>query len=248
MTVRSPLLLRAAAAALAAGALLAIAALPAAGATPVVVVRVFALKHRPADEALFLVRPVLSDAGSVMLEPKRNELTVRDTAASVEHAAQAIASYDVPMRGVDVAVTLLKETSNPKDAPSMVDAPADIRGIGENLKKRFNVAGFTRLDSVIVRSVEGQRVAYVIGANYHLEFVLEPSRDGRSLQFRDLSLERIHREGARETRGEILHASINVSMGRTHIVAVGKDEGAKSALFLVLSPEWTKPGPGILVN
>ncbi len=248
MTVRSPLVLRAAASAVAAVALLALFAPPVSGSPPVVVVRVFALKHRQADEALMLVRPVLSDAGSVMLEPKTNELTIRDTAASVERAAQAIAAYDVPMRGVDVAVTLLKETSDPKDAPSMADAPAEIRGIGENLKKRFNVTGFTRLDSVIVRGVEGQRVAYVIGGGYRLQFVLDPSRDGKNLQFRDLSLERIHREGAKETRGEILHTSINASMGRTHIVGVGKDEAAKGALFLVLSPEWTKPGPGIISN
>ena len=165
MTIRRPLLPRAAAAVLAAAALLALLAPAAAGAPPAVVVRVFALKHRAADEALQLVRPLLSDAGSVMLEPKANELTVRDTAASVERAAQAIAAYDVPLRGVDVAVTLLKATSDPKAAPSMTDASAEIRGIGERLKKLFNVTDFTRLDSVVVRGIEGQRVAYAIGSD-----------------------------------------------------------------------------------
>jgi hypothetical protein len=248
VSVRRPLFPRVAAAALAASVLVALLARPATGAPSVVVVRVFALKHRAADEALQVVRPLLSDAGSVMLEPKTNELTVRDTATSVERAAQAIAAYDVPMRGVDVAVTLLKETSDRKDAPSMTDASAEIRGIGESLKKRFNVASFTRLDSVIVRGFEGQRVAYVIGGSYRLQFVLDPSRDGRNLQFRDLSLERVRREGGKETRGEILRTSINVTMGRPHIVGVGKDEAAKGALFLVFLPDWARPGPGILMN
>lgn len=250
MTVRSPISLRAAAAALAAGALLTVLvlpAVPAAGAPPVVVVRVFGLKHRPADEALQLVRPVLSDAGSVMLEPKTNEITVRDTAASVERAAQAIASYDVPLRGVDVRVTLLKAASDP-NPPPRAELPAEIRGIGERLKKLFNVTDFTRLDSVVVRGAEGQRVAWVIGVNYHLQFFLEPSRDGRRLQFRDLSLERVRREGGKEVRGEILRTTINVNMGQPYILGVGKDEAARGALFLVLSPEWSKPGPGIVVN
>lgn len=250
MTVRSPLSLRAAAAALVAGALLAVLVLPAppaAGAPPVVVVRVFGLKHRPADEALQLVRPVLSDAGSVMLEPKTNELTVRDTSVAVERAAAAIASYDVPLRGVDVAVTLLKATSDP-NAPSRAELPAEIRAIGERLKKLFNVNDFTRLDAVVVRGTEGQRVAWVIGTNYHLQFLLDPSRDGRRLQFRDLSLERVRREGGKEVRGEILHTTINVNMGQPYILGVGKDEAAKGALFLVLTPEWSKPGPGIVVN
>jgi hypothetical protein len=248
VTVRRRILPRAAAAVLVAGALLALLAPPAAGAPPVVVVRVFALKHRSADEALSVVRPLLSDAGSVMLEPHVNELTVRDTAASVERAAQAIAAYDVPLRGVDVGVTLLKATSDPKAAPGRTDVSEEIRGIGERLKKLFNVTDFTRLDSVVVRGVEGQRVAYVIGAHYHLQFFLDPSRDGKRLQFRDLSLERVRREGGKETRGEILHTSINVNMGQPYILGVGKDEAAQGALFLVFFPDWRKPGPGILVN
>jgi hypothetical protein len=101
---------------------------------------------------------------------------------------------------------------------------------------------------VIVRGIEGQRVAYAIGGAYHIQFVLDPSRDGRRLQFRDLSLERVRREGGKETRGEILHTSINVNMGQPYILGVGKDEAAKGALFLVFYPEWTRPGPGILLN
>ncbi len=248
MTVRRPLRPRAAAAVLAAGALFALLASPAAGAPHVVVVRVFALKYRPADEALQLVRPLLSDAGSVMLEPKANELTVRDSSTSVERAAQAIAAYDVPLRSVDVAVTLLKATSDPKAARPKTDVSEEIRGIGERLKKLFNVTDFTRLDSVVVRGMEGQRVAYVVGTSYHLQFFLDPSRDGKRLQFRDLSLERIRREGGRETRGEILHTTINVNIGQPYILGVGKDEAAQGALFLVFFPAWTRPGPGILSN
>lgn len=220
----------------------------AAGAPPVVVVRVFALKHRAADEALPLVRPLLSDAGSVMLEPRTNELTVRDAAASVERIAKAIAAYDIPLRGVDVAVTLLKATSDPKAAPAPADVSDEIRGIGERLKKLFNVTDFTRLDAVVVRGLEGQRVAYVIGSHYRLQFLIDPSRDGKSLQFKDLSLERVRREGGRETYGGIVRTTINLSMGQPYILGVGKDEAARGALFLVFYPEWTRPGPGILSN
>ncbi len=246
-TVRRPRNTRAAASALAAVLLLGLLG-PAALAMPPVVVRVFALKHRTADDALVLVRPLLSDAGSVMLEPRTNELTLRDTAASVERAALAIAAYDVPLRGVDVAVTLLKATADPKAASPKEDVSAEIRGIGERLKKLFNVTDFTRLDSVVVRGMEGQRVAYVIGTNYRLQFQLDPSRDGRRMQFKDLSLERVRREGGKETHGEILHTSINVNMGQPYILGVGKDEAAQGALFLVFFPEWRKAGPGIFLN
>lgn len=246
--MRRSRLARPAAWALAAALLLGLLAPSAAGAPPVVVVRVFALKYRAADEALPLVRPLLSDAGSVMLEPRTNELTVRDTSASVERVARAVAAYDIPLRGVDVAVTLLKATSDPKAAPAQADVSEEIRGIGERLKKLFNVTDFTRLDAVVVRGLEGQRVAYVIGSHYRLQFLIDPSRDGKRLQFKDLSLERVRRDGGRETYGEILRTSINVGLGQPYILGVGKDEAARGALFLVFYPEWTRPGPGILSN
>jgi hypothetical protein len=182
-----------------------------------------------------------------MLEPKANALTVRDTAAAVERAAQVLQAYDVPLRGVDIAVTLLKATTDPR-AARKADVSEEIRGIGERLKKLFNVTDFTRLDSVVVQGVEGQRVAYVIGTNYRLQFLLDPSRDGHRLQLRDLSLEHVRRDGGRETRGEILHTSINVNMGQTYILGVGKDEAAEGALFLVFFPSWRQAGPGIFLN
>lgn len=248
MTLRRSLLPRIAACVLAIVILFGPLAPDASGAPPVVVVRVFVLKNRAADEALLLVRPLLSDLGSVMLEPKTNELTVRDTATSVERAAAAIAAYDVPLRGVDVAVTLLKATADPKAAPGKTDVSEEIRGIGERLKKLFHVTDFTRLDSVVMQGFEGQRLAYVIGARYRLQFLLDPSRDGKRLQLKDLSLERVRREGGRETYGEILRTSINVSVGQPYILGVGKDEAAQGALFLVFFPSWRQGGPGIFMN
>ncbi len=237
---------RAAASLVALGLLVALLAPSAAGA-PVVVVRVFTLKNRSADEALTIVKPLLSSAGSVMLEPRTNELTVRDTAASVEHAAQAIAAYDVPLRGVDVSVTLLKATHEAR-TPKKADPPADsgeVKGITEKLKRLFNVTDVTRVDSVVVRGMEGQRIACVIGGTYRLQFFLAPSPDAKRMQLRDLSLERVRREGGSETYGGILRTSVNVSMGQHYILVVSKDEGVKDALFLALYTDWQRPGPGI---
>src|SRR5262249_21643852 len=75
---------------------------------PAVVLRVFTLKYKRPEEAALLVRPLLTESGSVILQPKLNTLTVRDSAAAVERTAQAIASWDVPPRAVEIAVTLLR--------------------------------------------------------------------------------------------------------------------------------------------
>ncbi|HEX7528250.1 MAG TPA: secretin N-terminal domain-containing protein, partial [Thermoanaerobaculia bacterium] len=191
------------------------------------VVKVFTLKHRKIEDALPLLRPLLSDSGAVsaVLETRLNSLTVRGTPVLVEQITRSVAAFDVPLRAVDIAVTLLKSAGE-KTRAEKANASQEIRGIGEKLKKLFNVTDFTRLDSVVVRGTEGQRVVYVMGGGYRLEFLLDPSRDGTQVQFRDLSLERVRHEAGKEIRGEILHTSINVNLGQPYILGVGRDESA----------------------
>jgi hypothetical protein len=233
-------------------------------AAPETIVRVFTLKYRKVDDAFVTLRPLLSDAAvSSVLETKLNSLTVRGAPARIEEISRAIAAFDVPLRAIDIAVTLLKSV-----APRLHEAgekaektgeragektgertnvSEEIRGIGEKLKKLFNVTDFVRLDSVVVQGLEGERVTYVMGGGYRLEFVLEP-RDGSQIQLRDLSLGHVRREAGREVRGEILRTSINVSLGQPYILGVGRDESIGDKLFIVFFANWRQPGPGIFLN
>src|SRR5664280_1660640 len=213
------------------------------------VVKVFTLKYRKVEDALAILRPLLSDSGavSVVLETNLNSLTVRGAPARVEQITRAVAAFDVPLRAIDIAVTLLKSASEKSRAAEKSNVSEEIRGIGEKLKKLFNVTDFTRLDSAVVRGVEGQRVAYSMGGGYRLEFHLEPSR-GSQVQLRDLSLERVRREAGKEVRGEILRTSINVKLGQPYILGVGRDASAADKLFVVIFANLRQPGPGIFLN
>src|SRR5450759_2123747 len=147
------------------------------------VVTVFTLKHRKVEDALAVLRPLLSDSGAVsaVLETRLNSLTVRGTPVRVEQISRAVAAFDVPLRAIDIAVTLLKSPGEKTRASDKADVSEEIRGIGEKLKKLFNVTDFNRLDSVVVQGTEGQRVAYAMGGGYRLSFLLDSSRE--STQF-----------------------------------------------------------------
>jgi hypothetical protein len=213
---------------------------------PPAVVKVFTLRYRRAEDALLLIRPLLTERGSVILESKLNSLTVRDSSAAVERTAQALASYDIPPRSVDIEVTLLKATSDPRQKADKQDVPQEIRSIGERLKKLLSFTDYSRLDSIVVRGTEGDRVAAVMGADYRLEFLLDPTADERMVRLKGLTLERLRSDGAgKEVRREILKTTINLSIGQPYILGVGKDESASGALFLVFSANWRRPGPGI---
>jgi hypothetical protein len=227
-------------------------------AAPETIVKVFTLRYRRAEDAFVALRPLLSDSAQVssVLETRLNSLTVRGTPARIEQVSRAIAAFDVPLRGIDIAVTLLKSLAprarepgekGPEKIGEKTNVSEEIRGIGEKLKKLFNVTDFTRLDSVVVQGIEGERVTYVMGGGYRLQFVLEP-RDSSQVQLRDLSLEHVRREAGREVRGEILRTSINVNLGQPYILGVGRDESVGDKLFVVFFANWRQPGPGIFLN
>ncbi|HEX7614762.1 MAG TPA: secretin N-terminal domain-containing protein [Thermoanaerobaculia bacterium] len=226
------------------------AVLSAAGPPPPTVVKVFTLKYRKVEDALARLRPLLSDSGAVsaVLETNLNSLTVRGTPARVEQISREVAAFDVPLRPIDIVVTLLKSSEEKTRGGVKSDVSEDIRGIGERLKKLFNVTDFTRLDSVVVQGVEGQRVAYAMESGYRLEFLVEPARDGAQVQLRNLSLERVHHEAGREVRREIVRTSINVNLGQPYILGVGRDESKGDKLFVVFFANWRRPGPGISRN
>lgn len=209
------------------------------------VVRVFTLRHRRAEEVLLLVRPFLTEDGSVILESKLNTLTIRDTALALDKASQTIASYDVPPRAVSISVALLRAAA---DSPgSQVKVSDEIRRVGDHLKRVFNLTGYTSLDHVVVEGTEGDAVAYTIGVDYRLEFQLDAVSDDAVVRLRNMVLQRIrHEAGGRERRNDIVRTSVNVPMGQPFVLGLGKDESTSSALFLVFVAQLRGPGPGIV--
>ena len=93
--------------------------------------------------------------------------------------------------------------------------------------------------------VLGLLVAYAIGGDYRLAFLVDPSGSESVIRLKDLSLEKIRKdEKGTETRREILKTSINVQAGHTYICGIGRDESASAALFVVFEPRF-RGGPGI---
>lgn len=230
-------------AALAAAAPLPAAPTPTPDAT---VMRVFRMKYRRAEDAALLVRPLLTDSGQVVLQPKPNVLTVRDTGAAVERVAAAIRAYDLAPRAVTLSVTLLRASPEGRADGAPPEAAEDIRGVGRRLRELFNFKSFTRLDSVLVQGVEGDDVAYVVGGSYRLEFRVDPTGDDPVVRMKGLALDRIrHDNFGRESRHPILRTSINVPVRQPYVLGVGRDEPATGALFLVFEAEFGVVGPGV---
>lgn len=221
-------------------------ALLAASPTPSVVIRVFSLKHRRAEEAAILVRPFRTDGGSLVVESKLNTITITDAANAIDKMAQVIASYDVPPRGVSIAVTLLRASNEAPKSPERRDVSEEVRGAGERIKRLFNYVNYVPLDSVVFQGTEGDSLSYAIGGDFHVDFTVESTADDAVL-VRNLTLERIRRdERGQEVRKPIgPRSSLRLTIQQTVVYGVAREEASSNALFLVFYATWRGPGPGI---
>ena len=210
------------------------------------VVRVFTLRHRKAEEAFLVVRPLLTARGSLVLQPALNALTVRDAGRAVELAARAVESFDVPPRAFAISVALFRATNAPPQKGAPTPIAEQLRGVGARLRKLFSFTDYTPLDEVVLQGLEGEPVSWSLGGSYRIEFLLESGNGEEVVRLRNLVLSRVRRdEKGRETVRDVARTSINLKTREPFVLGVGREEGGSAALFLVLSAAPAGPGPGI---
>jgi hypothetical protein len=210
------------------------------------VVRVFTLRHRKAEEAFLVVRPLLTPRGSLVLQPALNALTVRDAGRAVELAARAVESFDVPPRAFAVSVALFRATTAPSQKAAPTPVTEQIRAVGARLKRLFSFTDYTPLDEVVLQGLEGEQVSWNLGGSHRIDFLLEAGNGDEIVRLRNLVLVRVRRdEKGRETVRDVARTSINLKTREPFVLGVGREEAGSAALFLVLSAAPVGPGPGI---
>lgn len=210
------------------------------------VVRVFTLRHRKAEEAFLVVRPLLTPRGSLVLQPALNALTVRDAGRAVELAARAVESFDVPPRAFAISVALFRATTAPPQRAAPTPVTEQIRAVGARLKRLFSFTDYTPLDDVVLQGLEGEKFSWNLGGSHRIDFLLEAGNGDDVVRLRNLVLARVRRdERGSETVRDVARTSINLKTREPFVLGVGREEGGSAALFLVLSAAPVGPGPGI---
>jgi len=210
--------------------LIAISAASARAAEPVGV-KVFLLRYKRVEEATLLVRPLLSDSGSILLQPKINALTITDRTAALNTIAQALAQFDVPPRGFSIAVKIVRARAD----VAAGDLSKEIGGIGNKLREVFRFNDYSLIDSAVMGGAEGESVSYLLGGEYRLTFRIEPAGQGSTLRLTAFALAR-ERAGANGRRFDVplFRTTLNIGLNQTLVIGASKEEASKKALLLIL--------------
>ena len=192
---------------------------------PALLVHAYTLIHQPAAEALALVHPLLSERGSVQLQPGGNTLVVRDEAAVVEQVAELLREFDHPARKLGIRIQVVRAGDG-----------GDGAGLDPELARRLRE--LLRYDSYRVKAAadlearEGEQVSYELGEEYRITFQLGTLMSGERLKLHDFE---VARRAAAEQQQRLLHTQVNLRLGRPMILGLAKDESSRRALLLVLT-------------
>lgn len=130
-------------------------------------VRVFTLKYRDPAEASQAVQPLLSESGSLTVQPKVRRLSVQDRPEVVERIAEFLAGYDVPPPAFHLRLLLLRASAAP--APKDAEGKLDL-DLLRRLRRMFRYASYVPLGSAEVHGSAGDEVSVALDGGYRVAF------------------------------------------------------------------------------
>ncbi len=179
------------------GALTLAPVLPAGADQGATVVRVFQLKYKSAADASTLIQPLLSDNGSVTVQPQKAVLTVQDQPEVLERVVATLKQFDRAPEPYRVRVQLLEASNGP--------LPEGVKSVqvDQRVRTMFHFDSYRSLASTEVTGTVGHSASVQLGSAYSLTFdVLEPPAISPRLAGRRVpSSQRSAAQGAASTAG-----------------------------------------------
>ncbi|MCL4836978.1 MAG: hypothetical protein KJ058_03300 [Thermoanaerobaculia bacterium] len=196
------------------------------------------LRHQPTEEALALVRPLLSPSGSVEVAVDGRTLVVRDELASLGRIAAALRGFDHPAAPVRLSVRLVWAGPQPVGLGAAASAPLDGE-LALRLRRLLRYETFTLLSETRLEANEGDEVSYEFRSGYRVRFRLGTLLPGQRLRLHGF---RVTRAAPDRSDTDLIHTTVNLPLAQPMILGLTRDEGSASALLVVLSYEPRRGG------
>ena len=197
-----------------------------------VAARSFQLQFRDASRAAVVIKPLITDKGSVSIQPSTNTLVVTDVPEQLGEVARILGEYDAPAKTFSIDLKLVSASTSQNPRP----VPPDLKEISSKLGGVLRFNQFEKIGELVTSGREGTPVLIDIDGGYRAEFRLgEFDPLSRSLRLEDFKLSRVPQRGGELQ--QLLKTSINLRLGQTVALGASRDPGSTRALMIVLRGE-----------
>lgn len=197
----------------------------------VVVTRAFRIQFRPVEDVVSVVNPLLSQNGSLTLQPGLRTIVVQDRETNIRQIEMAILDFDVPPPAVEISAKLILAAKRQNPLP-ISEEIKNMAGMGDIL--RYNQ--YSLLDSGTIESQEGERCTLRLARNYELRFVTDVIQEGGGIiRLKDFQLrKRKPGKSREETYVSLLTVTMNLRNEETVVLGASRFEQSEQALLIVL--------------
>jgi len=208
--------------------------------------RVFTLKYSSVAEVTDAVQPLLSEEGSLTLQPSRSRITVQDFPEVINRVARVIEQLDRAPDRYRVHVELLEGgAEQPFGSANEVEAT-------ERLRKMFKFPAYRILGSAVLEGDLGGDAQASLGRDLQISFVAQHpphSADtpwgapdpGDRIQLLGLTLERLKPgvNGEQQSQ-QYLRTNVLLSPNQKVYIGAGSSEDSETGLVLIIQVQ--EPG------
>lgn len=192
-------------------------------------VRTFQFKHKQADKAAGVIKPLMSADGSMAIQPATNSLVVTDLAENVKKIAAALAQFDAPQQAIHLSIRLVgaqRATADEGRVDPLLDDVASKLAL-----LRYNVLEL--IGSAKMLGKEGEP-GLVELAGYRADFRFgEYDAASDSVKVNDFKLSKL--DG--DQLAPMLKTTLNLKLGQTVILGATKQPNSQKALMLVVTAQ-----------
>lgn len=192
-------------------------------------VRTFTFKHKQAENAAAMIKPLMSADGTMSIQPKSNSLVVTDDPENLKKIAAALQEFDSAPQPFRVTVRLVSARRGGAAAKAQ-RAPEELRDVESQLQ----LLGYTTIDPVGSAEVSGKEgePGLIDLTQYRADFRFgqyDPASD--TIAVSDFKLSRL--DG--DQLAPMMKTTLNLKLGQTVVMGVTRDARSQRALILVLS-------------
>lgn len=194
-------------------------------------VRTFQFKHKDADQAAAIIKPLLSADGSMSIQPGSNSLVVTDRGENVKQVASVLAEFDAPPRPLTLVFRLV--AASRVDAGNAPRVPEELREVASKLSMlRFNA--FENLGEANLEGREGEPGLIELPTGYRAEFQFgEYDPASNTVKLKEFRVSRLQGTAKDQQLVQLYNATLNVKIGQTLIVGASKPQGNRSLMIVV---------------
>jgi hypothetical protein len=192
------------------------------------VLHAYTMRYRQASDAISLIFPLLSQRGTVELQPASNTLVIRDSPAALGRIIPVLRSYDHPSRPLNLDIYIVRAIRSPGVVRS--DLP---EALTKRLRALLPYDVYEVEAQAKLASREGQAVTYALGGEYEVSFRLGTLMDRQRVRlsnFRVLRRTEEHRAGS-----ALIHTNLLLTLEQATTFGLARTEQSSEALMIVMT-------------